>query len=103
MLVPAIPKLEMGGKSRFLTFSNPDIGCSTAPVLRLHHWLFGKHALVDEITPLRHCDTMNVIEVPGFRIENSPFGGIKDSGLGIKEGVIEAMKCMTTVKTFSLP
>jgi aldehyde dehydrogenase (NAD+) len=47
--------------------------------------------------------TVNVNEVPGYRIENSPFGGVKDSGLGIKEGVIEAMKCMTTVKTFSLP
>ena len=35
--------------------------------------------------------------------ESSPFGGVKDSGLGIKEGVIEAMKSMTTVKTFSLP
>ena len=33
----------------------------------------------------------------------SPFGGVKDSGLGIKEGVIEAIKSMTTVKTFSLP
>ena len=32
-----------------------------------------------------------------------PFGGVKDSGLGIKEGVIEAMKFMTNVKTFSLP
>jgi phosphonoacetaldehyde dehydrogenase len=24
--------------------------------------------------------------VPGYRLENSPFGGIKDSGLGYKEG-----------------
>ncbi len=47
--------------------------------------------------------TVNINEVPGYRIESSPFGGIKDSGLGIKEGVIEAMKSMTTVKTFSLP
>ena len=47
--------------------------------------------------------TVNINEVPGFRIENSPFGGIKDSGLGIKEGVIEAIKCFTFVKTFSLP
>lgn len=47
--------------------------------------------------------TVNINEVPGYRIESSPFGGVKDSGLGIKEGVIEAMKCMTTVKTFSLP
>jgi len=47
--------------------------------------------------------TVNINQVPGYRIESSPFGGIKDSGLGIKEGVIEAMKFMTTVKTFSLP
>src|SRR5262249_4393233 len=47
--------------------------------------------------------SVNVNQVPGYRLENSPFGGIKDSGLGIKEGVIEAMKFMTTVKTFSLP
>ena len=49
------------------------------------------------------CGTVNINEVPGFRIESSPFGGIKDSGLGVKEGVIEAIKCFTTVKTFSLP
>jgi phosphonoacetaldehyde dehydrogenase len=49
------------------------------------------------------CGTVNINEVPGFRVEHSPFGGIKDSGLGIKEGVIEAIKSMTTVKTFSLP
>lgn len=47
--------------------------------------------------------TCNINEVPGYRIESSPFGGIKDSGLGIKEGVIEAMKFMSNIKTFSLP
>jgi len=47
--------------------------------------------------------TVNINEVPGYRIESSPFGGIKDSGLGIKEGVIEAIKCFSYVKTFSLP
>ena len=47
--------------------------------------------------------TVNIWEVPGFRIESSPFGGIKDSGLGYKEGVIEAMKSFTNVKTYSLP
>ena len=47
--------------------------------------------------------TVNVNEIPGFRLELSPFGGIKDSGLGIKEGVIDAIKFMTSVKTFSLP
>ena len=47
--------------------------------------------------------TVNVNEIPGYRLELSPFGGVGDSGLGIKEGVVEAMKFMTTVKTFSLP
>jgi putative phosphonoacetaldehyde dehydrogenase len=47
--------------------------------------------------------TVNINEVPGYRIESSPFGGIKDSGLGIKEGVIEAMKAFSFVKTFSVP
>ena len=47
--------------------------------------------------------TVNVWEVPGYRIEMSPFGGIKDSGLGYKEGVQEAMKSFTNVRTYSLP
>ena len=47
--------------------------------------------------------TVNIWEVPGYRIEMSPFGGIKDSGNGIKEGVLEAMKFFTNVKTYSLP
>ena len=49
------------------------------------------------------CGTVNINDVPGFRIECSPFGGIKDSGLGVKEGVIEAIKAYSFVKTFSLP
>ena len=47
--------------------------------------------------------SVNVREVPGYRLELTPFGGIKDSGLGYKEGVIEAMKCFTNVKTYALP
>ena len=47
--------------------------------------------------------TVNLWEVPGYRIELTPFGGIKDSGLGYKEGVQEAMKGFTNVKTYSLP
>src|SRR5262249_11996632 len=46
--------------------------------------------------------TVNINEIPGYRLELSPFGGVKDSGLGIKEGVVEAMKFMTNVKTYSL-
>ena len=47
--------------------------------------------------------SVNVREVPGYRLELTPFGGIKDSGLGYKEGVQEAMKGFTNVKTYSLP
>jgi phosphonoacetaldehyde dehydrogenase len=47
--------------------------------------------------------TVNIREVPGYRLELTPFGGIKDSGLGYKEGVQEAMKSFTNTKTYSLP
>jgi len=47
--------------------------------------------------------TVNVREVPGFRLELTPFGGIKDSGLGYKEGVQEAIRSFTNLKTYSLP
>jgi len=63
------------------------------------------HRLEDAIRFARelHVGTVNVWEVPGYRIELSPFGGIKDSGLGYKEGVQEAVKSFTHCKTFSLP
>jgi aldehyde dehydrogenase (NAD+) len=47
--------------------------------------------------------SLNVREVPGYRLEMTPFGGIKDSGLGYKEGVLEAMKSFCNTKTYSLP
>jgi len=47
--------------------------------------------------------SVNVREVPGYRLEMTPFGGIKDSGLGYKEGVLEAMKSYCNTKTYSLP
>ena len=47
--------------------------------------------------------TVNLWEVPGYRIELTPFGGIKDSGLGYKEGVQEAIKSFTNCKTFTMP
>lgn len=50
-----------------------------------------------------HVGSVNVWEVPGYRLELTPFGGIKDSGLGYKEGVLEAVKSFTNVKTYSLP
>lgn len=60
------------------------------------------HSALKSIKTLR-CGSVNINEVPGFRVESSPFGGIKDSGLGVKEGVIEAIKAYSFVKTFSLP
>ncbi len=50
-----------------------------------------------------HVGSVNVWEVPGYRLEVTPFGGIKDSGLGVKEGVQECCKAFTNVKTYSLP
>jgi len=47
--------------------------------------------------------SVNVREVPGYRLELTPFGGIKDSGLGYKEGVQEALRSFTNIKTYSLP
>ena len=57
------------------------------------------HRLVREL----RCGTVNVREVPGYRSEISPFGGVKDSGLGIKEGVVEAMKALTNTKLYTVP
>lgn len=61
---------------------------------------------IDWIT--RVCDALevggvNVGDVPGYRSELSPFGGIKDSGLGHKEGVVEAIRLYSNTKTLSLP
>ena len=50
-----------------------------------------------------HVGSVNIHEVPGYRLELTPFGGIKDSGLGYKEGVQEAIKSFTNIKTYSLP
>ena len=50
-----------------------------------------------------HVGSVNVREVPGYRLEMTPFGGVKDSGLGYKEGVLESMKSFCNTKTYSLP
>ena len=47
--------------------------------------------------------TVNVNEVPGWRTELTPFGGIGDSGLGVKEGVREAIHAMSYTKLYTLP
>jgi phosphonoacetaldehyde dehydrogenase len=47
--------------------------------------------------------TVNIREVPGWRTEVTPFGGFGDSGLGVKEGVREAIKAMSFTKLYTLP
>ncbi|HEY6526997.1 MAG TPA: aldehyde dehydrogenase family protein, partial [Solirubrobacteraceae bacterium] len=47
--------------------------------------------------------TVNIREVPGWRTELTPFGGVGDSGLGVKEGVREAMRAVSHTKLYTLP
>ena len=69
------------------------------PPHRLH-----SRVVLRELCPDRaHVGSVNVWEVPGYRLEVTPFGGVKDSGTGVKEGVQECCKAFTNVKTYSLP
>jgi phosphonoacetaldehyde dehydrogenase len=63
---------------------------------------FDWRAIARCIRELR-AGTVNVREVPGWRTELTPFGGVGDSGLGVKEGVREAMRAMTFTKLYTLP
>src|SRR5204863_2499486 len=47
--------------------------------------------------------SVNVREVPGYRLELTPFGGIKDSGLRYTDAVQDAVRRFTNIKTYSLP
>ncbi len=94
---PLAPVLTVRDLDEALTLAN-----STAYGLSSGVVTTSLNSAMKAIRTLR-CGTVNINEVPGFRVENSPFGGIKDSGLGVKEGVIEAMKAYSYLKTFSLP
>jgi aldehyde dehydrogenase (NAD+) len=94
---PLSPILEVSGLDDAIALANATAyGLSTGVVTR------SLESALRVVKGVR-TGTVNVNEVPGFRLESSPFGGVKDSGLGIKEGVMEAMKLMSAVKTFSLP
>ena len=63
---------------------------------------FDWRAIARCIRELR-AGTVNIREVPGWRTELTPFGGIGDSGLGVKEGVREAISAMSYAKLYTLP
>jgi hypothetical protein len=94
---PAIPVLRVRNLDEALAVANgTPFGLSAGVVSN------DLAAVTRCIRELR-CGTVNIDEVPGFRTEATPFGGVKASGLGIKEGVVEAMRGMTNTKLFSLP
>lgn len=78
------------------TANNQDFGLSSGVVTNNYK------AIMRCIRELR-VGTVNIREVPGYRTELTPFGGTKDSGLGVKEGVVESMKAMTFTKLYTLP
>ena len=94
---PVSPVLRFGDIDDAIALSNSTAyGLSSGVCTNRLDWIT---RFVSEL----EVGTVNVWEVPGYRLELTPFGGVKDSGLGYKEGVLEAMKSFTNVKTYSLP
>ena len=94
---PVSPVMRFASIDEAIAIANStDYGLSSAVCTNRLDWIT---RFVSEL----NVGTVNVREVPGYRLELTPFGGIKDSGLGYKEGVQEAMKSFTNVKTYSLP
>jgi aldehyde dehydrogenase (NAD+) len=104
--MPLVKEETFGPVSPIIRFSDIDAAIAIA-----NSTAYGLSSAVctnrlDYITRLvqeLNVGTVNVREVPGYRLELTPFGGIKDSGLGYKEGVLEAMKSFTNMKTYSIP
>ncbi|MGD9827658.1 MAG: phosphonoacetaldehyde dehydrogenase [Hyphomicrobiaceae bacterium] len=94
---PAIPIIRCPNIDELIKTSNSTaFGLSSGVCTnRLDH----AQRIINEL----NVGTVNIWEVPGYRTEMSPFGGIKDSGTGYKEGVLESMRSYTNVKTFSMP
>ena len=40
-----------------------------------------------QVSRCMRTGSVNINEVPGWRLEVTPFGGIGDSGMGVKEGI----------------
>jgi phosphonoacetaldehyde dehydrogenase len=94
---PVAPIIRFKTLDEAIAIANAtDYGLSGAVVS--NHW-----PSIQRVISELETGTVNVNIEPSYRLEWSPFGGFKASGLGEKEGVIEAMKGMTRVKTYSLP
>src|SRR5262249_60185956 len=94
---PAVPIVRVAGLDEAIAVANGTrYGLSAGVVSN------DLAAITRCIRELR-CGTVNVREVPGYRTEQTPFGGVKASGLGAKEGVVEAIRAMTNVKLATLP
>jgi len=94
---PVSPVIRFATIDDAIAISNStDYGLSSAVCTNRLDWIT---RFVSEL----NVGSVNVREVPGYRLELTPFGGVKDSGLGYKEGVQEAMKSFTNLKTYSLP
>ncbi|MBV8079226.1 MAG: aldehyde dehydrogenase family protein [Actinobacteria bacterium] len=94
---PAIPLVRVASLDEAISVANDtEYGLSAGVVTN-------DLAAVTRCVAELRCGTVNVREVPGFRSEEAPFGGVKASGLGVKEGVVESMRAMTNVKLVSLP
>ena len=94
---PVAPIIRVGNLDEAIAVAN-----STPYALSSGVCTFDWRVISRCIKELR-AGTVNIREVPGWRTELTPFGGIGDSGLGVKEGVREAIKAMTFTKLYTLP
>jgi phosphonoacetaldehyde dehydrogenase len=94
---PVAPVIRVDGLDEAIAVAN-----ATPYALSSGVCTFDWRAIARCIRELR-AGTVNVREVPGWRTELTPFGGIGDSGLGVKEGVREAMRAMSFTKLYTLP
>jgi aldehyde dehydrogenase (NAD+) len=94
---PALPVIAVSGLDEAIEVANGTRYGLSAGVVS------NDLAVVTRCIRELRCGTVNVREVPGFRTEETPFGGVKASGLGAKEGVVESIRAMTNVKLATLP
>jgi len=94
---PVAPIIRVGGIDEAVRVAN-----GTPYALSAGVCTFDWRAIARCIRELR-AGTVNIREVPGWRTELTPFGGIGDSGLGVKEGVREAMRAMSYTRLYTLP